>query len=439
MRKVLTIAYDFPPRRTPGIYRPTGLTKYLSRFGWLPTILTIKGKEGDVEDPGLLARVPPQVRVSRVRFLDVTAWERKPHAAVRKLGALHSPAARKRPTILDRFLRSMAAFVRSCLYFPDEAIGWVPFGLREALRLHRAEKFDVVYTTTPPRSTALIGFFLKLFTGVRWLAEFRDPWYPSDRPLRRRLERWLHALILRKADTVLAVTDGYAEELRRTYVVPSRKVAVVTNGFDEADFEVGLNGDRDFFPKGYIHLTHLGTIYPHFGGRFFPALRELVREFPDVKQRLRVNITGYPDEETLRYAREEDLRDIVTIRSFVNHTDALLAMRSSACLLLFYGNPYISRVCVPGKIYEYLRVGRPIFALSVEGGLKQIIEEGNAGWVVHPADTEGIKKALMSLLGLGGVDPCFPRPTPEFVGQFRYDRLAEKLADVLNATLSHGA
>jgi glycosyltransferase involved in cell wall biosynthesis len=305
--------------------------------------------------------------------------------------------------------------------------------------LHRAEKFDVVYTTTPPRSTALIGFFLKLFTGVRWLAEFRDPWYPSDRPLRRRLERWLHALILRKADTVLAVTDGYAEELRSTYGLPSRKVAVVTNGFDEADFEVGLNGDSDFFPKGYIHLTHLGTIYPRFSGRFFPALRELVRELPKVKQRLRVNIIGYPDEETLRYAREEDLRDIVTIRSFVNHTDALLAMRSSDCLLIFLANRDVARQTGLGKIYEYLRVGRPILAVTYPGGPQKLVEEGKAGWVVHPDDTEGIKKALLSLLGLGGVGPCVPKPRPEFVEQFRYDRLAEKLAEVLNATVRHGS
>jgi glycosyltransferase involved in cell wall biosynthesis len=400
--------------------------------------MTIKPRQGDVADPGLLEKVPPEVRVSRVPFLDVTAWERKPHAAARKLGALPSPDAGKQPTMLDRFLRSTAAFVRSCLYFPDEAIGWVPFGLREALRLHRAEKFAVVYTTSPPGSTLLIGFFLKLFTGVRWVAEFRDPWYPSDRPLRRRLERWLHALILRKADTLLAVTDGYAEELRSTYGVRSPKVAVVRNGFDEADFRVGLNGDRSFFPKGYIHLTHIGTIYPHSGGRFFPALRELVREFPDVKQRLRINIIGYPDGETFRYSREEDLRDIVTIRSFVNHTDALLAMRSSACLLLFYGDPYFSRVCVPGKIYEYLRVGRPIFALSVEGGLKQIIEEGNAGWVVHPDDVQGIKQRLRAL-AFGDqerLSQC--AAAPEFVEQFRYDRLAGKLAEVLDQTVSHG-
>lgn len=327
MRRVLYVTYDFPPRRTSGIYRPTGLTKYLSRFGWLPAVLTIKAKEGNVEDLGLLEKVPPEVRVSRVRFLDVTAWERKPHAAARKLGALRSPAARKRPTVLDRFLRSMAAFVRSCLYFPDDTIGWVPFGLREALRLHRAQKFDVVYTTSPPRSTSLIGLLLKLLAGVRWIAEFRDPWYPSPRPWRRKFERMLLQRMLNRADRIIVISRGHGQELEQSYGIRRTKVAVVSNGYDEDEFSALNDAPSKLLEEGYFHLSHFGTVYPGFSGRFFEALASLLRECPELRNRLRVNIIGFPDEVVQHWAASDDLHGVVRLHGFVEHRAALQAMR----------------------------------------------------------------------------------------------------------------
>jgi glycosyltransferase involved in cell wall biosynthesis len=339
--------------------------------------------------------------------------------------------------------------VRSWLYFPDETVGWIPFGFAEAVELIFRRRYDVIYTTSPQSSTAALGLLLKQALGIPWVAEFRDPLFlpndvlrslnwPEPLPTRQKLEHWLRAAILRRADTVLTVTDGYAQELKSSYKVPPGKVAVVTNGFDEADFKAGLNGNRDFFPAGYVHLTHLGTIYPHFSVNFFPALQELVRESPEVKQRLRLNIIGYPDGDVLQYARGEELKDIVTIRGFISQTDAYRAMRSSDCLLLFYGHRYISRVCVPGKIYDFLRLGRPILAITYEGGLKALIERGEAGWAVDPEDKGAIKQALRRILQDGRrSDP--PRPfRPEFVEQFRYDRLAGKLAEVLDATVSHG-
>jgi hypothetical protein len=60
------------------------------------------------------------------------------------------------------------------------------------------------------------------------------------------------------------------------------------------------------------------------------------------------------------------------------------------------------------------------------------VEEGNAGWVFHPDDMEGIKKGLEAVLlnRSGGAVPGPPRPG--FVEQFRYDLLARKLAEVFD-------
>jgi glycosyltransferase involved in cell wall biosynthesis len=418
--------------------------KYLSRFGWEPTVMTVEVGEGDTKDMTLLEKLPPGLNVARTPYLNVAGWETSAASSLKTSGISNRRVnGALRPHFYNH-ARFWGKIFRACLYFPDETVGWIPFGLAEAAELIFQYRYDLIYTTSKPRSTAVMGLLLKRAFGIPWLAEFRDPLYvPRDVQLLRRqaipvarelLDRCLHELILRSADTLLAVTEGFADELKSSYGVPPQKVAVVPNGFDEADFEFDSSGERSFFPQDFVHLTHLGTIYHRSSGGFFPALLELVQEVPEVRQRVRVNIIGYPDDEVARYSQEEHLKGIVTVRGLIGHHDALRAMRSSDCLLLFYGDPYTSRVCVPGKIYEFLRVGRPVLAVSVEGGLKRIVEQAHAGWILHPNDVAGIKQALKEI-ALGSRDEFLQRTAlPEFAAQYRYDYLAEKLAVIMDRT-----
>jgi glycosyltransferase involved in cell wall biosynthesis len=435
---VLLVAFDFPPRRTSGIYRPAGLIKYLVRLGWKPTVLTIRAGNAELQDPVLLERVPPQVNVVRTRWLNLMAWEDSTAAAVRRAGALSPQVNTSQRPNLDRYLRWLADFVRSCLYFPDQTIGWVPFGLAKAIRLAHRHRFDAIYTTSPPRSSLLIGLFLKLMFRTPWVAEFRDPWYPPDRPVRRLAEKWLLRLIGLKADAVVVVTSGHAQEFS-SLEVPAKKIHVVPNGFDEEDFNSFRNAaGNGFLAPGYTNLTHLGTVYPNCSGKFFEALKELVHECPAMAQRIRVNIIGYPDEVVQRYTSDEVLQPLLRMHGFIDHNRSIEVMRSSDCLLLFWAKPDFARLAVAGKTYEYLRAGPPILAVTYDGPMKTLIETGRAGWVVHPEDTAGMKRILRSVVMDGhSSQPIDPAKT-KFVTQFRYDQLAGQMAAIFERVSNHG-
>lgn len=445
-KKVLVIAFDFPPRRTSGVYRPTAMTKHLWPCGWQATVLTIQGANGGAEDNALLAKVPPGVKVVRTPYFRLNGWEWTAAATVQSLGiGGFQPTELERPRF-GPLLRTAARIVRAGLYFPDETAGWVPVGLSKALELVMAERFDAVYTTHPPRAAHTIGLLLKMLCGIPWVAEFRDPWIlaPGERSIPEleipapRRNQWLHGIMLRQADAVITVTPGHAEEFRSTHRVPANKVFLIRNGFDEDDFQAELaKRDSRLFAPGYLHFSHFGTIYPQFSGQFFPALSELLCELPLLKDRIRVHIIGYPDDDVRRYAKSPELQGTVQVHPVIAHQEALQAMRSSHCLLLFYGHRYTARVSIPGKLYEYLRVGRPVLAVTYDGGVKDLIQQGDAGWVIAPEDREGIKNLLRSLVAAGanGVPPRIARP--EYVAQFRYDRLAEKLAEILNKVTNH--
>ncbi len=430
-RNVLFITYDFPPRRTSAVYRFVGLMKYVVRFGWRPTVLTVGPYVDEILDNGLAEELPPELTVVRTARFEPSRLENSAATAIKAAGGLHSQEADPRQSWVDKLIRRIGRFVRSTLYFPDQTVAWIPIALIKAIQLRRKRHFDVIYTSSPPRTAPVVGLLLKAISGLPWVAEFRDPWHSSKSPLRPH-ERWLLRLILRAADRVVLISEGLAEELQRKFGVPRNKITVLPNGYDEAYFESKPEAAREFFARPDIQVSHFGTVYPGYCGAFFPALAELVQEFPEVRQRLRINIIGFPDDPELRrYSGDKQLCDVIQLRGFVEQREAIEAMRESDCLLLFLGNPLTSRLSGLGKIYWYLRVGRPVLAIAPEGSTKDLIEQAHAGWVIDPGDKQAIKEALLRIVQKGHspiAGPC----RPDFVEQFRYDRLAARLAEVFN-------
>jgi glycosyltransferase involved in cell wall biosynthesis len=438
MKRVLIISYDFPPNRTSAVYRMTGLTKSLPQYGWQPTVLTIRDWDF-AQEPQLLEKLPKDVDIVRTGFLRIDSWENKTASAIHSLGGLQS-SPRARLGNLDRYVRSFAAFVRSTVYFPDVTVGWIPYALLKAMELHRREHFDVVYTTSPPRSSPVVGLLLKMLCGIPLVTEFMDPWYPPERPIRKKLEHRLQALLLRKSDRVVVMVRQHGEEFRRSFGVPAEKLVVVRNGFFEEDFASIDKIEQTDLDPAYFHLAHFGTVYPGNQGNFFLALTKLMRQSPELKNRIRLHLVGFPCEDVLRYAREGELKDIIEVHGFLpRREDTLRMMRAADCLLLFWGRPDFSRLAIAGKTYDYLRSGRPILAVAGAGGIKELIEQADAGWVVPPDDTEAIERTLRQALGDLRKTGHFGPARPEFVAQFRWDRLAKLLAGAFQEVASNAS
>ena len=71
IRKTLIIANDFPPIGGAGVQRPFYFAKYLPRFGWLPTVVTIKEVIFPVHDYSLLGQLPPDVDIRRTESFEL--------------------------------------------------------------------------------------------------------------------------------------------------------------------------------------------------------------------------------------------------------------------------------------------------------------------------------------------------------------------------------
>lgn len=439
MRKhLLVVAYFFPPAGGAGVQRPLKFIKYLPRFGWECTVLTVADGCYFAEDPSLLADVPPSTRVVRTFSLEVERLRvlrtlRRRHSHTPPPDVVAGRRAGKRLSLLQR--------ARKQLFVPDAQVGWVPFAIRAAMTLCKQQHVDAVWTTSSPYSAHLIGFALKRWLGLPHIADFRDPWTENamdligHKPLQRRLE----GAVVRQADRVVGVTPGIVNFLRDAYCPTTPdKFAVIPNGYDPADF----SGVHRAPPAGPLRFVFTGAFYGKIEiGPFLLALSRFLQNTPAARRHVEVRLIGQFDRQTnLQYLELVDRLGLganVDRLGYVSHHMSVRALQNAHVLLLpvFAGRGAAHHM--PGKIFEYLAANRPILALADRGVAADLITEARAGVVVHPADLSGMERALAALWATYEAHGALPH-TPDHAVIERFSRIhgAAKLADVLNGVLN---
>ena len=212
LKRVLMIAFHFPPEGGSGTQRTLKFARYLPECGWEVEVLTVRPETYELLDHSLLHEVPASVQVHRTFCVD--------------------PA---------RHLR-VWGWYPGFLSFPDRYASWYPFGLRRGLRLLRERQFDVIYSSSPTRTAHLIACTLARMTGLPWVCDFRDPWRDgsatNDRRLRLRILDSLERLVAKQATHIIANTVPSGQTLiNRLGSAIERKLTVLPNGYDEADFQ----------------------------------------------------------------------------------------------------------------------------------------------------------------------------------------------------------
>src|ERR1700687_34626 len=286
MKRVLLIAYAYPPCNEIGALRPAGLAKYLPRFGWEPTVLTVKL-------PGVRPSWAPVVETGDEDVLQT--W--KVRFGLEGGRSLHEqlglPLTQKRDSQL---MHTKVLFaMRYLLAFPDSTKGWIPFAIRalEEIKKSIVKKgitVDAILTTSPPVSAHMIGHKAKEMFGCPWIADLRDLWSQNlaqgndlVRLLDRSVERWT----LRAADALVSVSEPWADRLRECY--SDKSVFSITNGFDADDFRLKPEALTPNFT-----ITYTGRLYE--GKRdptpLFEAIQELIQNGELRREVVRVRFYG---------------------------------------------------------------------------------------------------------------------------------------------------
>jgi glycosyltransferase involved in cell wall biosynthesis len=79
----------------------------------------------------------------------------------------------------------------------------------------------------------------------------------------------------------------------------------------------------------------------------------------------------------------------------VDHSNALAAMRSADALLLIANTTPGAEATVPGKLFEYLAAGRPVFSIApLESSTSDVLDQTAGGWLAPAHDPSAIACVL---------------------------------------------
>lgn len=377
------IAFHFPPYGgSSGTRRTQAFSRYLPDHGWEPLVLTANVRAYERINKDEVGDMPARVRVFRAFALDTAR-----HLAIRG----RYPAA---------------------LAVPDRWRTWIPFAVRTGLRLIRAYRPRVIWSTYPIASAHLIGARLARESGLPWIADMRDPLvetdpftgtlYPRDERIRNaRLA--IEAEVMRRSTRVVFCTEGARRICVERYgETVARRFVTIPNGYDE---ELVLEAEdtlpaRHTREPGCFRLLHSGTVYPgddRGPGPLFKAIAAL-RDRGELPAgfRLVLRATGY-DGEMTALAAESGVQQFVELARPLPYRQALQEMLMADGLLLLQGSA--SNPAIPAKLYEYLRAQRPILALvHPAGDSAALLRELQAATLAPLDDAQAITTALADFL-----------------------------------------
>ncbi|MGJ8682412.1 hypothetical protein [Paraglaciecola sp.] len=408
-KKILMVAFDYPPSKSVAGQRTLRMTQYLPEFGWDPIILTAKSKAYDGLDPSQIIPTHMAGKIYRSRALDV-----------------------------DRHL-SIKGKHFNWMKVIDRWSTWIPFAIYQGLKIIKKEKPNVIWSTYPTLSAHIIANELSKRTGIPLIVDYQDPLgyiHKNDisnfkKKISLRVDK---AVLTRCAGAVFATDESKNAYIEYHKIKSTDKYHCIENGFDESNFELIKTLSKNTetpFNNNKFSLYYSGVLYPH--GRdpapTFAALAKLQKNNIITENNFELIFQGAGDGNAFKNIVEQlNIQSLVRFIEPVPFVESLKNMMEASALLLIQDEVF--KLQVPGKLFEYIRARKPVLvAAPLNSATGQVATKSKCGNVAH-SEAE-IYDALFSWLSV-----CPTIDSQKDINSYsRYEK-AKQLGVILDKTIN---
>lgn len=394
MKKVLIIAYYWPPAGGAGVQRVLKYAKYLPEFGWEPIILSVNSPDSPIEDLSLLDDISPNTKIYKTKALE-------PFNLYKKITGKKADEKISSDILVDKtrssFAEKVSRWIRLNVFIPDAKIGWIPYAVKTGLKIIEEEKIDLIFSSSPPHTVQVIAKKLAHKSKLKWVADFRDPWleivhYQEQKrsSITEYIDRKLEKSVLKNADTIITISA----DIKKLFLskVNNINCKIIPNGFDESDFQE-LNREKgDHFIIAYTGVINK-TRVPYV---FLKVLNKIINI--DGIKNIKFVIAGNTCSEFNEAVSENMLSEYVELKGYLSHHESTNILQTSSLLLLIIDNVPQNKGFLTGKIFEYLGAKTPIFGIGpVDGDADNILIESKSGKIINYDDEDGAYKLLKEM------------------------------------------
>lgn len=383
MKKVLVIAFEFPPIRASND-RTYHVCLHLPHHGWTPVVVAPR-KPGPWMLHDTMLTVPTTIEVHDASALQ-NVWFLRVHYFL-------------------KLLPDSNMYMISSYFKGDKILSG------------QSPQIKAIYATSPSSSDLISAFYLSRKYRKHLVLDYRDPFYP---PM---LYRSLHQKILKQASKIITTTSTYKDVL-------------VSQGADESRIEIIPNG-TDL--ENIISIRSAGVIRSNlftvvYAGVLIPLYRvkSLLKALVSINEPdIRVVIIGRvsDDEEGLaKFVKEHGLEKQVEFRGRLSQEETLRELLRST--VAYNGSAHLGGI--GGKVYDYLACGLPILGYNPRSSATSaFIKENQVGLTAETE--EGLAKNLKILYDDRASVNLIARTAVEKARNFDRRNLAKRLNDVLDS------
>jgi glycosyltransferase involved in cell wall biosynthesis len=383
MKKVLILAYDFPPYTSVGAQRPYSWYKYFKRLDIYPVVITRHQSE-QIQNPIDYIR-PSREKTTQVHEDEngtIIRFPYKPDMKDRMIlkYGFRFGSFRKIVTFVFSFLKFLSLMFDNTSSYYHEAKKWI-----------EKNDCDLIIATGEPFILFRYAYLLSKKYKKPWIADYRDGWTTDRTRLRdglnnvlRQYYQYFEKKYLKRVLFCSFATRDIAELHNKTYSFTQN--VVIYNGYipheyKKADknndvFQIGYSGKVLFFQPIEIFLDGLKLFTsnnPHkkieliiYGGEFYQ----------EAKNRI------------LKHAPE--LKNIIRFTKRMKHNELYAHLASNDIGLVLADE---SRPAIPVKFFDYVYLKKDIIMLKDDKNeLSEIVKNLKQGIICNNAND--VEKAI---------------------------------------------
>lgn len=422
MKKILIVSDFFFPSTSIGAVRPSKIAKKLAEEGYIVDVFT-------------RYRVDNMSEVFCDKLYGFEARE------IKDTGI---PAVKTEKTGLKKFVSEKFSVLYKLIYkikLTSETNKRDKDFLKAFKDFYKNsdKHYDVVFSTFGPLGSLLCGvYYKKKHPDVKWICDFRDPAVVSQLgSLRNMYMHIKEQQACRLADEIVSVSNGYIERICGKNFEEKRHM--IPNGYDKDDLKFNYNNSTE---SDCLELVYVGILYGNMRDitPVFKALKELINENEADRKKIKFNYAGTDYQNLIKQAECFGLEDIVVNHGVLPREKCLELQFSSDLLVLATWNDKKEYGVFPGKLLEYMLIGKPIITTVVgdipDSEAATVIRAGNLGVVYetlnHNRDFSELKSYLKNAYDCKISGDKIPfSPVQTVLDRYDYSNVIEKIKNLI--------
>ncbi len=388
MKRVLILAYDFPPLMSAGAARPYGWYLYMKKYGLEPVIVTRKWPQNMQSEFEIMQASQSGTEIEETDLGTLIKVDYIPN--------LRDRWSQRKPNFINVMIRKFLSGIynfKPFRTFRDDATANI---YREADNFIKVHKVDLILATGGPFHLYRYAALLSAKHHIPWFADFRDLWsfYPNhglgfmNEVVQKQIKRHYEKRYLQSASAITTVTAPCAAILEEAH---GKEVFLSLNGY--IDYGKDSETQQTSTDNTTLKIAYIGTLYEYYQlDDFFAGYNGFAAANPQVSLTF-IGMDFYPEQRKKIQALTKEVAETVHFTGKLS-AEALQKTLQEYDVLLLFGKE--NGLSIHIKLFEYLLLSKPIILFGKNNRVMgDIIRDTSSGYI---CETENELQDLLEKL-----------------------------------------